>query len=178
MIVPLRAILFQLLFLFIAIAVEAFIFQERLKINRRASLEYAASINLFSAAIGWIIFFCIEPLLPNPLKSVLISYVLFSVRSSSVNTLLILLGLLIFFGTFIIELQGLELLRLLLKEQIDTPVVPPKVYKYRSKIQRRELSQVANNRATTILLANACSYSVILLILIARSLEGSFPGNG
>lgn len=170
--------MFQLFFLSLAIAVEAYILRDRLKISRKASLEYSASINLFSTAIGWLFFFSLEPLLPSYIRNLLIGYILFNIRSPNINTLLILLGLLIFFGTFIVELQGLELLRLLLKEKIDAPIIPPKVYKYRSKRERRVLSEVVTNQATTILVANACSYSAILLILIARSLARNFSING
>lgn len=120
--------------------------------------------------MGWLAFFFIEPLLPGYIRNLLIGYILFNIRSPNINTLLIVLSLLIFFGTFIVELQGLELLRLLLSEKIDAPVTPPKVYKYRNKRERRTLKEAVTNRATTVLVANAYSYSAILLILIARSL--------
>lgn len=169
LVLPLRAILFQLLFLFIAIASESIVFKERLNLTRRTSLEYSASINLLSTAVGWLFFFTIEPALPLAWKSPLISYVLFNARSTNTNTLLILLGLFTFFGTFIIELQGLELLQMLLQKHEKEEVVTQKVYRARDKSRRRELGLAATKRATTILLANACSYSVILLILLARA---------
>jgi hypothetical protein len=177
-VLPLRAILFQLLFLLIAIAIESMIFKERLNLTRRISLEYSASVNLFSTAIGWLFFFTLEPALPLAWKGPLISYVLFNARSTNTNTLLIMLGLFTFFGTFIAELQGLELLQLLLQRNQKEEVVTPKVYRARDKLRRRELGLAATNRATTILLANACSYSLILLILLARAFDLSSQANG
>ena len=99
LVLPLRAILFQLLFLLVAIAVEAIVFKERLNLTRRISLEYSASINLLSTVIGWLFFFTLEPALPLAWKGPLISYVLFNARSANTNTLLIMLGLFTFFGT-------------------------------------------------------------------------------
>ncbi|HEY9747914.1 MAG TPA: filament integrity protein FraC [Allocoleopsis sp.] len=177
-VLPLRAILFQLLFLLVAIAIESIVLQERLNLSRRISLEYSASINLLSTAIGWLFFFTLEPALPLAWKGPLMSYVLFNARSTNTNTLLIMLGLFTFFGTFIVELQGLELLQLLLQRNKKEEATPPKAYRARDKAQRRQLNLAATNRATTILLANACSYSAILLILLARAFDLSFKANG
>jgi hypothetical protein len=177
-VLPLRAILFQLLFLLIAIAIESVVLQERLKLSRRISLEYSASLNLLSTAIGWLFFFTLEPALPLAWKGPLISYVLFNARSTNTNTLLIMVGLFTFFGTFIVELQGFELLQILLQRNKKEDVSTQKTFRSRDKLQRRELSLAASNRATTVLLANACSYSVILLILLARAFDLSFKANG
>ena len=177
-VLPLRAILFQLLFLFLAIAIESVVLQERLKLSRRISLEYSASINLLSTAVGWLFFFTLEPALPLAWKGPLISYVLFNARSTNTNTLLIMIGLFTFFGTFVVELQGLELLQVLLQRNKKEEVVTQKAYRARDKVQRRQLNLAATTRATTILLANACSYSVILLILLARAFDLSFKANG
>ena len=177
-VLPLRAILFQLLFLLLAIAIESIVLQERLKLSRRISLEYSASINLLSTAIGWLFFFTLEPALPLAWKGPLISYVLFNARSTNTNTLLIMLGLFTFFGTFIVELQGLELLQVLLQRNKKEEAIPQKTYRARDKVQRRQLNLAATNRATTILLANACSYSAVLLILLARAFDLSFKANG
>lgn len=50
-VLPLRAVMFQILFLLVAIAVESFIFKKKLHLSGRTSIEYATSINLFSTII-------------------------------------------------------------------------------------------------------------------------------
>lgn len=180
-VLPLRAILFQLLFLTVAIAIEAAILQKRLDLSPRTSVEYAASMNLLSTVIGWLLFFNLEALLPSPLRAQLISFILFdhflaSSGSYSMNTLLTLGALVTFFGTFLLELKGLDLLEILLQVQQSQPhqEAPP----YREpgggsashRLFRQEVASINRSRAATILLANACSYSAILLLLLSRFL--------
>jgi hypothetical protein len=176
-VVPLRAIAFQFLFLLIAIAIEAIVFYNQLRISRKTSVEYAASINLLSTFIGWLIFFNVQPLIPLAYKSELISYILFNQWSQTGTlTWLILIAFVTFFITFGVKVAGLDLLQLLL--QINTKddlLSSGRAYKYRDRLRRQEASGVTRRRAAAVLLANACSYSAISLILLGRSFLQNNP---
>lgn len=167
-VLPLRAILLQLLLLLMVIGIEAFVLQRRLKITRRISIEYSASINLLSTAIGWLVLFGVEPLLPPALKEQLISFVLFNAWLPTASSLFILVGLATFFVTLTVEAKGFDYLETLATGKKDEPSYQ-KAY-YRTQIQQREVSDRSRSRITTILLANACSYTVILLVLFVSSL--------
>lgn len=176
LLLPLRTYLFQLLFLLIAIATESFVLQRGLGLTRRVSLEYAISLNLFSTVIGWLVFYEFQALLPGDLRGQIISYILAdrfltSTWEPGTNTFLILAGLLTFLGTFIIESRALSLLELLRQEQ-----KPEKTNEPLSARERRRLAWIRvqdtppeiRNRAITVLLANAASYGVILIVLLVR----------
>ena len=75
MVLPLQTYLFQALFLLVAIALEASVLQRRLYLTRRTSVEYAISINLLTTVIGWLAFFLVQNLLPQPIKDQIISYI-------------------------------------------------------------------------------------------------------
>ena len=64
-ILPLGAILFNFLFLLIAIPIEAYVFNRRLNFDKKTSIFYAISMNLFSSALGWTIFFFIRANITN-----------------------------------------------------------------------------------------------------------------
>ena len=176
---PSGTILFEFLFLLIAIALEALIFQYRLNFSQRTSVAYAASINLFSTVVGWLIFFCAEPLLPGELRTGLFNYIFFgrfTPLDQDVQSFLLLLCVSIFFASFVFKLVALQLLELVLKYPQKKNV--DKV----GFVQRRRLSsgharenQEERSGSTALLLGNACSYSVILLILFVCANRDSFP---
>ncbi|MHC5828549.1 MAG: filament integrity protein FraC, partial [Nostoc sp.] len=88
---PIGGILFDFLFVLIAIPIEAYVLHSRLKFDKKSSTFYAISINLFSSVIGWLIFFVSEPLLPIQMKSELINYMFFNnFKSPKTQTLVIL----------------------------------------------------------------------------------------
>jgi hypothetical protein len=172
---PLRAILFQLLFLAIAIAIEAFVLQKKLKVSRKTSVQYATSMNLLSTIVGWLLFFNLEPLLPSPYKAQLISYMLFNQffvanTAQTMSTFLTLGMMLAFVGTFVMERKGLDLLEFLLEINPTKEKDYQKIYQYRDRQQRQEATLVDRNRAITILIANTCSYAVILVIFFSHYL--------
>jgi hypothetical protein len=183
MVLPLRAILFQVLFLMVAIATEAVVLRWRLGLQRRVSMQYAVSLNLFSTLIGWLIFFAIAGWLPNLFSGVLeqqlISYILFdqfflSDWKQSMNTLLVISAVLTFFGTFLVEINGLILLEIILgvykfEQKQDTLPDGDRLSRYRDS--QTAISLLSSNKAYAILIANAFSYSAILLILIIRYLS-------
>ncbi|WP_397321354.1 filament integrity protein FraC, partial [Nostoc sp. UCD120] len=70
---PIGGILFDFLFVLIAIPIEAYLLHYRLKFDKKTSTFYAISINLFSSVIGWFIFFVSEPMLPIQMRAELIN---------------------------------------------------------------------------------------------------------
>jgi hypothetical protein len=173
---PFRAIVFQFLFLLIAIAIESIIYRRRMRLGFRTSVQYAASVNLLSVVVGWLIFFIVVPLLPEPLKTQFISYIFFDQFyadpwASSIPSIVITIGFIIFFGTFALKIQGLDLLELALgKKKEDKKELPSHQDRYSKRPQDQNIFQRAGARATTVLLANACSFSAILLVLFIRLL--------
>lgn len=178
-VLPLRAILFQVLFLLIAIAIEAFVFHRRLNPDYKTSMQYAASINLFSTFVGWLIFFNSQPFLPPEWRIQLISFIFFERFYSdplfvSVSPVLISFALAMFFGTFLLKLKGLDFLDYLFEK------APPKkeeVAEPRPRYRSREnqlLRFRSNSRVYTVLVANACSFSAILFLLFFRLVEQTY----
>jgi len=174
MTLPLRAILFQCLFLCLAIAIESLILRWRLGYGRQTSVEYAMSMNFLSTIVGWVTFFFVQPLLPAPLREQLISYILFDQVYSSewfvgVNTLLILVALGTFFGTFVIELTGLNLLERILNrnQPVEEPTDKP-VSQYYDRFNQQKTIRASRYHALVILIANAFSYTAILGVLVIR----------
>ncbi|MGH8002645.1 MAG: filament integrity protein FraC [Brasilonema sp.] len=169
---PIGAILFNFLFLLVAIPLEGYVLNTRLKFDKKSSAFYAISINLFSNVIGWIIFFFLEPALSPQIKSELMTFVFFNrLQTSSIQTLLILTAFIIFFGTFLVKYTLLKILLISLTEPKKPDPEPQTILQrrnsrlaYKSKLQN-------TNVVTTILIANALSYSLIAIILFIRSVN-------
>ncbi len=165
-ILPVGVILLEFLFLLTAIPIEAYVFHKRLKFDKKTSIFYATSINLFSSTIGWIIFFVLEPILPINLKSELISYIFFhTFRSANTQAFLILTAFIIFFITFFMKFFLLRFFVMSLKEDfLKIPENTPE--NNRLKSRRTSVARLqSTNLVTTILIANSLSYSVITLII-------------
>src|SRR6478672_620666 len=174
---PLQTVLFQFLFLLVAIAIEGYVLNWKLNLGRQTSIQYAISINLFSTIVGWLSFFFIQPHLPPALKAQMISYIFFdhflNTPAATFNSLILSLGIIIFFAAFFIKYIGLDLLQFLLQTPVINesiiPVEPLRRNRYlRSRKEdptRKEIS-----KATVILIANAFSHTAILSLLILRSL--------
>jgi hypothetical protein len=183
-VLPLEMYLFQAIFLFVAIALEARVFHRRLYLPRRTSVEYATSINLLATVIGWLAFFALQNLLPLSLKDQIISYIFFDrflgSQPESFYLTLVSTGVVIFFCAFLIKLQGLQLLESLLERtpehQSSLELQPPKLphHRRRQRLSDR-LEQTVSpsdpNQATAVLLANAYSHSAIALLLFLRFLS-------
>ncbi|MEH1975111.1 MAG: filament integrity protein FraC [Nostoc sp.] len=168
---PIGGILFDFLFVLIAIPIEAYVLHFRLKFDKKSSTFYAISINLFSSVIGWFIFFVSEPMLPVQVKSELINYIFFnSFKSPNTQTLIILTSCIIFFATFLIKFLILRILLLsLLNEPIAKKEEDPKT-SHRQRWRHFSSIQLQNtNLVTTILIANSLSYTAITVILLFRS---------
>jgi hypothetical protein len=176
---PLKAIIFQSLLLLVAIALEAIVLRQRLRLGFQPSVRYAASLNLLATVLGWVLFLLLEPLLPTVLRTQVMSYILFGQfydndLTRAMGALVMGTGLGMFFLTFSVKAKGLELLTKLL----GNPIVPPQddlsISRSRARGRRRlALRAEASPHIMAVLQANALSFSVILLLLLLRyGLEG------
>ncbi len=179
-ILPLRAVAFQIVFLMVAIAIEAGILRQRLRLGFQTSVQYAILINLASVVVGWMAFLIIEPLSPPPLKAQIISYVLYDRLllngwTAQVGGAIFAVGLVAFFVTFFIKAKGLELIM-----RSDSAWGLPKTSKpfdqlprdqryARAREGRTEARQAISDFTDTVILANAASFSAILLLLLLRA---------
>jgi hypothetical protein len=180
-VLPLQTILFQLLFLLVAIALEARVLYRRLRISRKASIKYATSINLLATVSGWLVFFILvtqKNLLPLDLKDQIVSYIFFDRFLTPLpgNFYLILIAtvIVIFFCAFVIKLKGLQLLEACLETSTaKKPLLPPDKQSSDTFQDRLERAIVRTdpNQAATIFLANAYSNSAIFLLLFLRFIQ-------
>ncbi|PSB30852.1 filament integrity protein FraC [Stenomitos frigidus] len=178
-ILPLRAVVFQALFLLIAIALEALVLYRTLSLDYKTSMQYAISVNLLSTFVGWLCFFISQPLLPVTWRMQLISFIFFEHFNTdplllNVAPVLVVFTLGMFLGTFLIKLKGLDLLELLLeKNQKPTNAIETKPVRFRGR-QGPLIGFRSNSRVYAVLVANAVSFSVILLLLFLRLIEQSY----
>ena len=178
-VLPLRAIAFQTLFILVAIALEAAVIRQKLRFGFQPSMRYAASINLLATSLGWIVFWGFEIFAPEELKTQVISYILFNHFSpiesnlwlDNVGLWTLSAGLLIFFVTFWVKLKGFQLLMwtLEISSGQEQPREPSRKEKYILARQSGKGYPKPSNQATTILQANALSFSAILLLLLLRA---------
>jgi hypothetical protein len=169
-VVPLGVILFDFLFLLVAIPVEAYVLNRRLKFDKKSSAFYGITVNLFSSVIGWLVFFFAEPLLPVRFKSELIDYLLFNQLKYAyhIQTFIILTAFIIFFATFVVKYLLLRILLISLSETGKSPQanLPP----IRRNSRRNTKTKWQNtNLVTTLLIANSLSYTLIIVIFFIRS---------
>ncbi|UBF23823.1 hypothetical protein K9N68_18910 [Kovacikia minuta CCNUW1] len=172
-VLPLRAIVFQFLFLLLAIAIEGLIFHRILNLGHKISMQYAASVNLLSTFIGWVIFYSAQPYLPADTKLQLISYIfyerfLFNTVPVDFLTTLILTLVGVYVATSVLELWGLNRLEIFLG-RVETPEVKEveKPARFRGR-QNQAIGPKVNSRFFAVFLGNACSFFLILLILMIR----------
>ncbi|HCA98089.1 MAG TPA: filament integrity protein fraC [Cyanobacteria bacterium UBA9226] len=178
LVLPIEMVLFQFIFLLVAIALEARVLHRKLRIERKTSVEYAMSMNFLAAGIGWPSFFLFEDFLPQTLKTQLMSYIFFDRPISPLprewNSAIISIGVIMFFATFLIKLIGLQLLEAALQNTPLQPTPSPKDIRKRPGLIGRRNQVIVRqepNPALAVLLANAYSYSAILLILVLRFLQ-------
>lgn len=167
-IVPLGAVLFDFLFVLIAIPVEAYVLNTRLLFDKKTSIFYAISANLFSSVIGWIVFFLLEPILPVQLKSELIHYVFFNNFKPSTQSLVIVTAFIIFFATFLVKFFILKVLLLVLDPEAGKAKNEEETTETQRRQRRRLIKfKIQNtNLVTATLIANSLSYSAITIILL------------
>lgn len=168
-ILPVGAILFEVLFLITAIPIEATVLHKWLKFDKKTSTFYAICTNVFSSVIGWLVFFSIEPILAIEIKSQLINYVLFNkLKDPSIQTMIVFTSSAIFFGTFLVKFLLLKLLIIFLnetKKEEQTTVMTGQeraAYLNINKVQNTKL-------VLATLVANSLSYTAITALLLLRS---------
>jgi hypothetical protein len=190
-ILPFRTVALQSLFLLMAVAIEAEVFRRSMKLAPKESVYFAASLNLFCVVLGWLTFlvlFNLSNQMPGDALAPLINFILFDNWSSDTATLLIVGCFVIFFASIAVKELGLFGLRYLLeieqpkslKENSSQAALPeagleatesPTSETARSTVFVRAVRQEPREiliEVTTILIANAWSYSAILVTLLIR----------
>ncbi len=164
---PLGIILFDVLFLLVAIPIEAYIFNIRLNFDKKSSAFYAIGVNFFSSAIGWFICFQLEPYLPERWRLELINFVFFNRLSFSgeVYGSIIVFASIAFFITFLMKLILLKSLIFSLREEISFPLKTQSALISRYSRRKSRAKILNTNLVLTVLIANALSYSAILVLL-------------
>lgn len=183
-VLPIPTILFHTVFLLVTIAIEGSVFHRKFKLTRKTSIEYAISLNLYITVIGWLSFFYMQRVIPQPLKLQLLSYIFFdnTLRPTpqSFDITIILLGLGIFFATFFFKLKMLDLLQAFLQSSEEDVEISA----FQSSQQRRPrlsdrlneaIKEVTPSEATVILLSTAVSYSAISILLLIRLSQLNSP---
>lgn len=163
-VLPLRAILSQVLILLLAITIEAWFFQQLLALKPRISVEYSATINLFSTCIGWLLFFGWLPFSSLEEQELLLKFI-FLGQWNPISLALIILSVIIFFISLLGKWQALELLIFLhqgtqKKSPLSSPAPKPTtLLKGRVRLPR------FSRQVGAIVIAHTCSHLVILLVL-------------
>ena len=177
--IPLKVISTQALLLLFVIAIESVVLRQRLKFSPRKSVEFATSLNLLSLVVGWLLFFTGLAVLENgpyleAVERSLIDLFFLNGRLPNAFTWIVLAG----FGTFviavIIEMVGFIQLEQLRGERKEIEVLYgnrkprfPMGYRREKASERSEAKPMG-----TILVANATSYSLMLIVLLAMQLLG------
>jgi hypothetical protein len=182
-VLPLRAIAFQSLLLMVAIALEAVVLRQRLKVGYQISMQYAATLNLLATSLGWLLFLILESMLPAALRTQIISYVLFNrfygnFWGDKIPVMVIIAGIICFFATFWVKLQGLNALLILLGRGSIHPnrndTVETRQERYALARDRQYNNQEGGYSPYTlaVLEANALSFTAILILLLLQQMAG------
>lgn len=182
---PLKLVITQALLLLLAIAIEAFVLQRQLEFPPRKSIEYSTSINLLSTILGWLGFFVLVETFPLPEQAhiQMLNLIFFDVWANGIFTGLISFGFIAFFSTVFIEVVGFTLLQWLLSEEKPLEAQADRKPRALSRtLMRSQAASLASTGATdpisAILLGNAFSYGVILVLLVALQLTTTLNRGG
>ena len=176
-ILPLRAIAFQVMFLMVAVSIEAGILRQKLRLGFKTSVQLLTVVNLAAVVAGWIVFLIVEPLTPPEIKAQIISYVLFDrllINGWTAQTggILFAIGLVAFFATFFIKAKGLELL-LRANDAWRVPNKPERLSREQRYIHARQgrsdTQQAISNFIDAVIQANAASFTAIVALLLLRA---------
>lgn len=169
-VLPLRAIACQVLFLWVAIAIEAAIFHRQLGLSRRVSLYYAVPTNLVCVVLGWLVFFYVVDLFPRqPLVIQAIGYI-FTGRfvpipgRESVEPLVAVVAIAMFLVSFFLKSQllySLQSLKVLPTENLEQFVqddrpISDRLLRYQVRVERDR----------SILIAHGASSSAVFLLSV------------
>ncbi|MGD1944633.1 MAG: filament integrity protein FraC [Leptolyngbyaceae cyanobacterium] len=169
-VLPLKGIIFQTLLLLVAIVLEAIVLRQRLRLGFQPSIRYAATINLLTVVLGWIVFLEAEQWLPIAVRTQIISYVMFgnfyvNSLSGSLGVAVVIAGLVTFFLTFWVKVVTLEWLTW----SVGTPIVQRDPTSNVSRFRhRRSPTQPTSPHVLAVLQANALSFSAVLVLLLLR----------
>ncbi|MDX2244636.1 MAG: hypothetical protein NW224_28515 [Leptolyngbyaceae cyanobacterium bins.302] len=182
-VLPARAIAFQILFLLVAIALEALVLYRRLPYSYKASVRYATTLNLLSTFVGWVVFFNVQQVLPESLRIQLISFFFFEKFfpndwEAGMAPMMVTTALGTFLGVIMAEYQALTLLEFMLEtrkpeETTDTILKSRDRFKFR-RLEEGGILFKKNDRAYTLLIANSLSFSAVLLLLLFRWLDQTY----
>jgi hypothetical protein len=167
LVLPLRAIVLQALFLTVAVAIEAVVFERQFGISRSGSVIYSFAVNLVSTVIGWSIMLTIEPFLPADWRMAAMSFVFFNqvFGNLDVSVIVPVLAFCTFLGTLFIELQAMNLFLMIWSPDKPQLQHDTSDRKY-DRTQRYRNSASSRYRSNALLKANGYSYGAILLLLL------------
>jgi hypothetical protein len=171
LVLPLRMVVFQSMFLLTAIALESIVLIQRLQITPRKGVEYATTINFLAAATGWLLFVSFQSVLPATVRLPLIAFVLLDQWSDDLLIWIILAAITTFFLSFLMKWMGFNLLKWFLGDRqpgVTTPGKESLNLKTALKHRLEREQQVLDPSAKTILLANAVSYTAMVAVLAIR----------
>lgn len=170
---PLKVISTQALLLLFVIAIESVVLRRRLKFTPRKSVEYAMSLNLLSLVLGWLAFFAGLALLGNSnsveaVETDLINLLFLNGQLPNTFLWIVIAGFITFFLTVFIEISGFVQLEQLRGERKEIALRYGRRKPKFPMGYRREPStgQPEAKPAYAILIANATSYSLMLIVLI------------
>ncbi|MGF1538744.1 MAG: filament integrity protein FraC [Elainellaceae cyanobacterium] len=170
---PLKVISTQALLLLFVIAIESVVLRRRLKFSPRKSVEYAMSLNLLSLVLGWFAFFAGLALLANSdsveaVETDLINLLFLNGQLPNTFLWIVIAGFITFFLTVFIEILGFVQLQQLRGEREEIELRYGRRKPKFPMGYRREprAGQPEAKPAYAILIANATSYSLMLIVLI------------
>ncbi len=174
---PFKVISTQALLLLFIIAIESVVLRRRLKFSPRKSVEYSMSLNLLSLVVGWLVFFSGLALLgnspsANEVETDLINLLFLNGQLPNTFLWIVITGFITFFVTVFIEISGFVQLEQLRGEhkQIEMRYGQRKP-RFPMGYRREAMSgQPETKPAYAILIANATSYSLMLIVLITLQL--------
>lgn len=169
---PLRSVAFQAFCLLVAIAIESWVLWRNLGVTPRQSLQFATTINLLCTVVGWVVFFAVQPFLPELLRQEILGFIFFNQWTAPMAVWFILLGFIIFFASFALKLLGLDYLRLLLLTREEWKARRENVTPGRPRLGKVPpiRDKKPSTQASAVLIANALSYSAITVLLVLRFL--------
>lgn len=168
-VLPVEVILFQLVILAIAIAVEAEVFYDRFALTRRQSLEYSTLLNVFSSIASWVLFFLLQGVLPEFLRLELISYVFLNhfyrgVNALSIPSFLMICGIVNFIFVCIVEFSGTLVLQRLAPSAVPVTTVQIPSYQVAKSPKKGRSSRKESLNLMTALMMSDPHKTIAILI--------------
>jgi hypothetical protein len=180
-VIILPVVFWQGLFLVIAVAWDAFLFHNRLRVKWRTSIEYAISINLLTNVVGWIVLFVVLPIVPLEAEVEILSYMffnqLFKVSQQGLQEFLLGAFASITLATTVIKFLIVRSLQALLQNFSQPKAINPD--KKRQTMRRKTSQSLLNSSSefTVILISNLLINLTLSGIIFLRFLRGfTLPG--